>query len=59
MTGNNCEMCGNYEYNEEFEYYECLMDLDEDEMYGFVTGTTKECPYFQYRDEYRVVRKQM
>ena len=35
------------------------MNLDEDEMYRFVTGEMRECPYFQYRDEYRVVRRQM
>ena len=34
-------------------------DLDEDEMYRFVTGTNHDCPYFRMGDEYRVVRKQM
>lgn len=59
MAADNCEMCGYLEYNEELEYYECTMNLDEDEMYNFITGNIRECPYFQYRDEYRVVRKQM
>ncbi len=54
-----CEMCGYYEYDEEDESYYCDMNLDEDEMYRFVTGEMRECPYFQYRDEYRVVRRQM
>lgn len=59
MAADNCEMCGYLEYNEELEYYECTMNLDEDEMYNFITGNSRKCPYFQYRDEYRVVRKQM
>lgn len=59
MAADNCEMCGYLEYNEELEYYECTMNLDEDEMYNFITGNSRECLYFQYRDEYRVVRKQM
>lgn len=59
MAADNCEMCGYLEYNEELEYYECTMNLDEDEMYNFITGNSRECPHFQYRDEYRVVRKQM
>ena len=52
MSADNCEMCSYYEYNEEYEYYECMMNLDEDEMYNFMCGNNRECPYFQYRDEY-------
>lgn len=55
----NCESCNNYEYNEEYEYFECLIDLDEDEMGRFMTSTVTECPYYQYQDEYRIVRKQI
>lgn len=54
-----CEYCGNYVYDEDFEYYVCDMDLDEDEMSRFLSGTMDGCPYFQYNDEYRIVRKQM
>lgn len=46
MAADNCEMCGYLEYNEEMEYYECTMNLDEDEMYNFITGNSRECPYF-------------
>ena len=28
----NCESCLNYVYDEEYECYTCLVDLDEDEM---------------------------
>ena len=33
----NCEMCEYYLYDEEYDYYYCDMELDEDEMYDFVT----------------------
>ena len=59
MAADNCEMCGYLEYNEELEYYECTMNLDEDEMYNFMSGSVRNCPYFQNGDEYMVVRKQM
>lgn len=55
----NCEYCGNYIYDEEYGYYVCGVNLDEDEMYHFIKGTFHNCPYFQYQDEYRIVRKQM
>ncbi len=55
----NCETCMNYEYDEEYEYYVCTKNLDEDEMYRFITGTQRECPYYRPDDEYAVVRHQM
>lgn len=60
MTGKtNCECCGNYFYDEEYNCYVCDMNLDEDEMARFMTGSFDHCPYFQYNDEYRIVRRQM
>ena len=55
----NCEFCNNYVYDDEEECYVCDMDLDEDEMYRFLTGTYEGCPYYQNGDEYLVVRHQM
>lgn len=55
----NCEYCSNYIYDEEFEYYICDVNLDEDEMGRFLTGNFRGCPYFQMNDEYKIVRKQM
>lgn len=54
-----CDMCANYEYDEEEAYYTCSVNLDEDEMYRFLSGSCAECPYFSQDDEYRVVRHQM
>lgn len=58
-TASNCEQCANYSYDDEYECYVCEIDLDEDEMYRFITGTAFACPYFSMGDEYRIVRKQM
>lgn len=55
----SCDSCVNYVYDEEDEYYYCLVNLDEDEMYRFLTGTQKSCPYYQRDDEYAVVRHQI
>ena len=55
----NCETCMNYEYDEEYDYYVCIKNLDEDEMYRFVKGEFRDCPYYQFGDEYSIVRKQM
>ena len=49
----------NFEYDDEYECYTCIMELDEDEMSRFLSGNYKECPYYQLDDEYRIVRKQM
>lgn len=53
-----CEYCNYYSYDEEYEYYVCEVDLDEDEMERFIRGTFSECPYFSFYDEYKIVRKQ-
>lgn len=58
-TTGPCECCVNFVYDEEEECYICDVNLDEDDMYRFLTGTVSECPYFQLYDEYKVVRKQM
>ena len=55
----NCEYCSNYVYDEEYGYYSCDVNLDEDEMGRFMTNTFQNCSYFQMNDEYKIVRKQM
>ncbi len=59
MAAENCDTCVNYVYDEDDECYYCLMDLDEDEMYRFLTGNQRECPYYRLDDEYGVVRHQL
>lgn len=53
-----CEHCSNYVYDEEYDYYVCEVNLDEDEMERFMRNTFDHCPYFQLYDEYKIVRKQ-
>ncbi len=55
----NCDYCMYYEYDEEYECYTCVMDLDEDEMASFITGRFKDCPYYKAGDEYKIVHKQI
>ncbi len=55
----NCDYCNNYIYDETDDYYYCDVNLDEDEMYRFLTGSFQNCSYFQMEDEYKIVRKQM
>lgn len=60
MSGkSNCDYCFNYVYDEELGFSECQVNLDEDEMYRYMSRTYKECPYFQMNNEYKIVRKQM
>ena len=54
-----CDTCANYMYDEDYEYYVCDVELDEDEMQRFLSNNCYECPYYQSGDEYLVVRKQM
>ncbi len=54
----NCETCLNYEYDEEYDCYFCLVDLDMDEAERFMTARSQECPFYNPGDEYSIVRKQ-
>lgn len=54
----SCQFCSNYVYDEEADCYVCMVQLDEDEMEGFLRYTVRDCHYFQLDDEYKIVRKQ-
>ncbi len=53
-----CDTCSNYIYDEDYEYYVCDVDLDEDEYRLFLTGNNNTCPYYQLDDEYAIVKHQ-
>ncbi len=55
---NICEYCINFEYDEEFDCYTCIIDMDEDELARLSYSRFKGCPYFRGGDEYTIVRKQ-
>ena len=59
MASTNCDMCVNYIYDEDYECYTCLVNLDEDEMVRFLTQKHQSCPYYRYYDEYKSVHKQI
>ena len=48
-----------YEYDDEYGFYVCDMDLDEDETAQFIGGRFQNCPYYRPGDEYTIVRKQI
>jgi len=58
IMASNCEECVNYVYDEDYEYYTCLVNLDEDEMYRFLKGTNYDCPYYERDDDYFLAKKQ-
>ena len=53
-----CESCANYVYDPESDIMYCDMELDEDEMQRFLASQTYNCPYYDFYDEYKIVRKQ-
>lgn len=55
----NCDCCTNYRYDEDYGYYICEADLDEDELEHFLSSSFSDCPYFRLDDEYGIVQKQM
>lgn len=52
-------MCTHYVYDEEDDFYECMVNMDEDDFARAMMRGYSSCPYFQLDDEYRIVRKQM
>ncbi len=60
MSGvTNCESCGNYIFDEEYDCYVCQVNLDEDDMTRCLSSSVFHCPHFQFNDEYKIVRKQI
>ena len=53
-----CESCAHYCFDDEYEYYYCDVNLDEDDMARFITGNLENCHFFQLYDEYKIVEKQ-
>lgn len=56
LTGNQCDTCKNYYFDEEYEAYVCMVAMDEDDVYRLHSNQT--CPYYQSDDDYLIVRKQ-
>lgn len=60
MSGKtNCDSCIYYIYDEEYDCYDCQINLDEDDMVRLLNSSTFNCPYYQYDNEYKIVNKQI
>ena len=55
----SCESCTYYIYDEDYESYVCVKNMDEDEYIRLMTDRYFQCPFYRNGDEYAVVRKQM
>ena len=53
----SCETCMNYVYDEEYDDYVCIANIDEDEYYRYIQNN--RCPYFRFGDDYTIVKKQI
>ena len=55
----DCDSCSNYIYDEEYDCYECMVNMDEDD-YGRLMGEDRAtCPFFRAGNEYTIVNKQI
>ncbi len=55
----SCESCVFYDYDENWDSYICTVNLDQDEMGAYLSGSSKACPYYRFYDEYKSVQKQI
>ena len=55
---NECDTCWYYDYDEEYDEYYCMMDLDEDEYYRLMTSPSSHCPFYRQGDDYTLASKQ-
>ena len=58
MPPADCENCQYYDYDEEYDCYMCIQELDEDEYLRVMEHGAPVCPFYRYYDEYTMVRKQ-
>lgn len=53
-----CENCSHYQADDQTQEYFCTADLDEDDVAKLMSFSNYKCPYFDFYDEYGIVRKQ-
>ena len=58
MDSTVCETCWYYDYDEEYDEYYCMMDLDEDEVYRIANSPSRPCPFYRQGDDYTLARRQ-
>lgn len=57
-SSGSCDTCSFYVYDEDYEDYMCQVNMDEDDVVRLMTDQKYTCPYYQYDNEYLIVRKQ-
>jgi len=58
MAESLCDTCWYYDYDEEYDEYYCMMDLDEDEVYRYLVSCQSRCPFYRQGDDYSLARRQ-
>lgn len=58
MSACDCDTCWYWDYDEEYDEYYCMKDLDEDEYYHFLVDSRNRCPYYRQGDDYTLARRQ-
>jgi len=58
MDSTQCDTCWYYDYDEEYDEYYCMMDLDEDEVCRILFSPGSRCPYYRQGDDYTLARRQ-
>jgi len=55
----DCDSCSNYVYDEEYDCYECMVNMDEDDYGRLMADSRFQCPYYSEDNEYKIVRHQI
>ncbi len=53
-----CDLCVYGEYDTDTGDLICQISMDQDEYIRYQVTDAKHCPYFEWEDEYHLVRKQ-
>lgn len=54
----DCQNCSHYILDVEVNEYYCDAALDEDDVAKLLSFKGHRCPYFDFYDEYKIVRRQ-
>ena len=55
----DCDSCSNYVYDDEYDEYVCMVNMDEDDYGRLMSDSRFQCPYYSDDNEYKVVRHQI
>jgi hypothetical protein len=58
VADSSCDTCTYFVFDEDYDGYVCLADMDEDDYIRFQGLKDKGCPFYRLDDEYKIVRRQ-